>query len=488
MNTKSAGGCLAVIGAVAIIGLPLLDPLTRARFYNTILIEWGFPLLVLAIAAAVAVALGTLDKSGSAVAAVVLALAGLLLYSGIRDHHSHLYYASTVTETDAALPDFDDRAPHQVAQRRATSSLSGISGEPQRTSYLPAADLYTTLVAKPGPMNPGYTALVSQEIALTGTPNGSTCRFSDAAHDRMDGYFGNSLTREIAAVDSALIAKAEDAWGWCDGDTPKVAVPVTKLSGWIRPVHVPAGVAIYDGSTGRTEVLTGDDAAELPGPVIGITYSERVNASMKTWGGNWWTTWLGQTGLTDEVKDADDTNALNASNFGLATGGDSSYVSPFTSRAASVTVDAVTVLDASKVEAGKAPEVTMYKLKAPRASNAATADRIKSDFADLPGWATGLAIQEIVPAGDGQWAASIGLNQNVTHRVLVRDDGSSCLQDARGNVVRCSNDPAAPVVGGDAAQGPAAAIPADIAALPDAELAKLQEAVTAEVLKRMQAK
>ena len=50
------------------------------------------------------------------------------------------------------------------------------------------------------------------------------------AGKRMDGWFGNSLTRAIAEKDSMLIAKKDDAWGYCDGDTPKVVVPFRMLA------------------------------------------------------------------------------------------------------------------------------------------------------------------------------------------------------------------------------------------------------------------
>lgn len=480
--SSSSGAILSTVGVGALLAIPLLDPLTRARFLNDVLIQWGFPLIIVA-----AVALGVLLAARSSAVLggtlITLGILGLIVYGPVRAHQSNLYYASTVSESTQSVPAFSDRAPHQVAQRQATSSLSGINGTPGRTAYLAASDDYTTLIDKPGPVNPGYTAVVSQKIALTGQAKGVNCRFDDSAHDRMDGWFGNSLTREIAAEGTRLIARGADAWGWCDGEKPMVAVPLTRLEGFVFPHHVPAGVAVYDGSNGKVEILSGEETAELPGPVIGISYSERVNASLKVWNGTWWSALIKQSGLTDEVKDEDDTNALNASNFTLAQDGLNTYVSPFTSRAASVTVDAVAVMDASVVEAGEAPKMTLYKLAAPRASNAATADRIKADYSSL-GWAVGLVIQEIVPAGDGVWAASIGLNQNVTHRVLVKDDGSSCLLDDRGTLISCTDDEEAGT-GGTAAPGPAGGIPADIAALSDEQLRALQEAVTREVFERL---
>lgn len=469
-----------LVPAAAVILLFILDPLARARAVNFLQV-WTVPLII--IIAAIAVA-AVLLRNDSWVGFLIIALgiAGIVGISVHRGWQSNLAYAATVEEVSDPVPDFADRAPHQIASRQATSSLSGINGTPGRTAYMPDGDAYTTLISKPGPLNPGYTAIVSQDIALTGQADGSTCRFSEDADRRIDGLFGHSLTRAIAAKDARLIVSGGDAYGFCDGETAKVAVPVTKLEGMLVPVHVPAGVALYDGKTGEVEIVDGKEADGLPGGAIGLSYSERVNESMKTWNGTWWSTLIGQTGLTDKPKDEDDPNSLNASNFALLSGKDTSYVSPLTSVASSVTIDAVLVMDSSGVEAGSAPKVTMHKLATPRASNAATADRVKADFSDLA-WSSGIFIQEIVPAADGEWAASIGLNQNITHRVLIKDDGSSCLQDAYGNVLRCSGDPKAQAVPGSS-EAPAS-VPDDISAMSDAELEQLLKAVTEEVFNRI---
>jgi hypothetical protein len=144
-------------------------------------------------------------------------------------------------------------------------------------------------VERKGNFNPGYAAIINQTIALTGQATGKPCLFDEKnASQRMDGWFGNSLTRAIAAKDSMLIAKKDDAWGYCDGDAPKVVVPVTKLSRWINPIHVPTGVAIYDGHTGNVEIRSEVKAGDLPGPVIALSYVQRVNASLATHNGDWW--------------------------------------------------------------------------------------------------------------------------------------------------------------------------------------------------------
>jgi hypothetical protein len=492
MNTSTKAGVFGTLGVLAAVGLPLLDPLTRARFINDWVIIWGFPLLLLAVVcAAVAIALAS-NKVAAAVVIGVLGLGGLIFYGNARSYNTLLEYASTVHDTADPMPALKERAPFLVAERQASSNLSGINGQIDATDYLADSNHYSTLVARTGIGNPGYAAIINQTIALTGQATGKPCLFDEKkAGQRMDGWFGNSLTRAIAAKDSMLIAKKDDAWGYCDGDTPKIVVPVTKLNGWLNPVHVPAGVAIYDGKTGVVEIRDEVKAGELPGPVIGLSYVQRLNDSLATRGGDWWSMIMGQSGISDELKDANDPNKDNSSAFSLAykDAPGSVYASPFTSRASSRSIEHVALLESGHVKAGESPSANLFQLKTPRQSNSATADKVKADYSDLD-WATGLSVQEIIPVSHDTWAASIGLNQNVVFRIQVKDDGSSCLIKD-GKTLRCVD--AAGQASGEAgkpASDPgtgSAGVPGEISGLSNEELAKLQDTVTREVLKRLSA-
>lgn len=490
---KSSGIPYWVLAVIAALGLPLLDPLTRARFWNGWVVEFGFPLLLVVIIVVAVVAAGLADRFAIAVLVGVLGVAGLIGYGNARAYSQLTAYASTVQESNEPMPALKERAPFLVAERQASSNLSGINGQISATDYLADSNHYSTLVDRKGIGNPGYAAIINQTIALTGQATGKPCLFDESkAAQRMDGWFGNSLTRAIAAQDATLIAKKDDAWGYCDGDTPKIVVPVTKLDGWINPVHVPAGVAIYDGKTGQVELRSEVKAGELPGPAVGLSYVQKINASMATRHGDWWSMIMGQSGLTDEVKDANDPNKDNPSAFSLAYKDQpgSVYASPFTSRASSRSIEDVALLESGHVKAGERPSATLYHLEIPRQSNAATADKIKADYSDLGGWATGLSVQEVIPVSHDEWAASIGLNQNVAYRVLVKSDGSSCLTKD-GATVRCI-DASGKTVGAEPAAGSEngrpSAVPGEVGALSNEELAKLQSAVTAEVLKRLKQK
>ncbi len=494
MNNSTKAGILGAFIVLGILSLFLFDPLTRARFINDWVIIWGFPLLIIVVLGAVVVFFLAVDKVPAALVIGILGVGGLILYSEARSYNTDLAYASTIQETNDTMPTLKERAPFLVAERQASSNLSGINGQIGGTDYLADSNHYSTLVDRKGNFNPGYAAIINQTIALTGQASGKPCLFDEKnAHQRMDGYFDNSLTRAIATKDSMLIAKKDDAWGYCDGDTPKVVVPVTRLNGWINPVHVPAGVAIYDGHTGNVEIRSEVKAGELPGPVIALSYVQRVNDSLATHNGDWWSMVQGQSGLTDEVKDANDPNKDNHSAFSLAykDAPGSVYASPFTSRASSRSIEDIALLESGHVKDGESPKVTLYHLQAPRQSNSATADKIKADYSSLNGWATGLSVQEVIPVSHDEWAASIGLNQNVVYRVLVKADGSSCLANADGEKIRCI-DKDGKTVGASAPEASAAgngsaspAAPGDIGALSNEDLAKLQSAVTAEVLKRL---
>lgn len=445
VSMKSSGIPFWLVGVIAVLALPLLDPLTRARFWNDWVTEWGFPLLLLIVIVVLLAVSIAAEKIGTAILIGVLSIGGLIWYGNARSYSQLTEYASIVEETTDAMPALKERAPFQVAERQASSNLAGINGQISETDYLADSNRYATLVDRKGNFNPGYAAVINQEIQLTGQASGKPCLFDERANQRMDGFFGNSLTRAIAAKDTGLIARKEDAWGYCDDETPKVVVPVTRLNGWINPIHVPAGVAIYDGKTGKVEIRDEVKAGELPGPVIALSYVKKVNSALATRNGDWWSMIQGQTGITDEVKDGNDPNRENPSAFSLAYKDQpgSVYASPFTSRASSRSIEHVALLESGHVKDGESPAVTLYQLESPRQSNAATADKLKADYSTLS-WSTGLTVQEIVPVAHDTWAASIGLNQNVVYRVLVKTDGSSCLiQD--GKTIRCVDAGGQPV-------------------------------------------
>lgn len=484
---------LAIVGVVllAILASPLLDPLTRARVFTGIFLGGGLALTLLV--AGILVALFGLffsKKRGAtrlgllaAVVAVPLALAA--------SWNANVHLRDTVAVVSAEeelLPETGLRAPYLVAERQASSNSSGTVGDITGTTYLAGKNVYSTLVERRGWLGPGYETMIVQKLALTGQATGERCDFAPHANRRMNGIFGNSLTRAIARIDTGLIAKDVDTWGYCDNGIPKIVVPVTKLENWLAPHDVPAGVVIYDGSTDELEYRPEVASGQLPGPAVSISQSRRINASLATLNGGWWSTnILKSTGITDEPKDEDDTNLGSHSNFSLNHGDEKfGFFSPFTSRASSRTIDHVAVLDSSQVTAGTSASAKLYALRSPRQSNAATADKIKADYSSLSDWATGMAVMEIVPGGEGIWHASIGQKQNVNYRVQLNADDSSCLLTATGNKLRCSTD-AAPS-SGNLPEGELENGVVDPSGLSNDQLKTLHEAIVKELHERISEK
>lgn len=485
---KRALSLIFGIIVLAILALPLLDPLTRARLFTGIILGGGLK-LALAVVGILLILIGLGTKKWLLKLGVVIAL--LAIPVAFASHwSSQVALRDSVKEVspeEELLPQTGLRAPYLVAERQASSNSSGTVGDISGTTYLAGDNSYSTLVERRGIFRPGYETALVQKLALTGQAKGERCDFDPEANKRIDGIFGNSLTRAIASIDSGLIAKKDDVWAYCEAGSPQIVVPVTKLTNWLAPYDVPAGVVIYDGKTNALEYKKDVATGELPGPAISISQSRRVNKSLETLNGNWWTTKiLKSTGITDEPKDEDDTNLGSHSNFSLSYGEQHyGFFSPFTSRASSRTIDQVAVLDSSQVSAGSNANVTLHTLKTPRQSNAATADKIKADYSSLSDWATGMTVMEIVPGGEGVWHASIGQKQNVNYRVQLNADGSSCLLTAAGEKLRCSSDAGQNPASGQ--EGEQSGDLIDPSTLSNEQLKSLHEAIVDELHQRIAA-
>ncbi len=484
IKVSPAATAIGLAIVAALLALPLLDPLTRARVFTGIVMGGGFA-LALAVLGVITLLTGlAVKKRLVATIGVVVALAALPM-SFVANWNAQAHLRDTVKIVSAEqeeLPQTGLRAPYLVAERQASSNSSGTVGDIGATTYLAGENQYSTLVERRGWLRPGYETVLVQRLELTGQAKGERCDFSPEANKRINGFLGNSLKRAIASIDTGLIAKDVDTWGYCSQGVPMIVVPVTKLVNWFAPHDVPAGVVLYNGSTGDLEYRQEVNSGDLPGPSVSISQSRRVNKSLETLNGNWWTTRiLKSTGISDEPKDEDDTNLGSHSNFSLSYGTDQfGFFSPFTSRASSRTIDNVAVLDSSQVTAGQDASVALHQLATPRQSNAATADRIKADYSSLSDWATGMTVMEIVPGGEGVWHASIGQKQNVNYRVQLNADGSSCLLTATGNKLRCSNDAET----GELPEGSGDAL-VDPSSLSTDELKALHEAILEELYQRI---
>lgn len=203
---------IALLIVLALLSLPLLDPLTRARFFTGIVFGGGLALTLL-IAGVLTALIGSFSKKrGVLTIGVLAAIAAASV--GIAAHwNANVYLRNTVTVVSAEqelLPETGLRAPYLVAERQASSNSSGTVGDITGTMYLAGDDTYAILVERRGWLGPGYETMIVQQLALTGQATGERCDFAPEANKRMNGVFANSLTRAIAGIDTSLIAKEAD--------------------------------------------------------------------------------------------------------------------------------------------------------------------------------------------------------------------------------------------------------------------------------------
>lgn len=356
-------------------------------------------------------------------------------------------YLTSVDTTPVFAPDYKTRGAFVAARAQAQTSIT-INGELQNTKYLATSNTFTTPVRLRGPIS-GYGEVITQTQQATGETTRSSCTFDSTANKRLGGWLWSSLNREVLWATGPLkaINSKHDLSFYCDGATPIVTIPVVTMTGTFPPITVPAGVVTYNGRTGNTTYLPEVALSELPTPVYPISIAQRQRASTLA-KGSIIDYWLRKVGFEDTASDTDDPNAGNRAEFLLKQDNTSSkadYVTPLTLVGQSTGIAALGVVNAASVTSGTLNTYNVHEFgpAMQRRSNSALVDRVKSDYPSLA-WSSGLKVFEVTPAGQNSWVASVGLKQNVTHTVLIKPDGSSCLYTAAGSELRCStaeNDP-----------------------------------------------
>lgn len=144
---------------------------------------------------------------------------------------------------------------------------------------------------------------------------------------------------------------------------------------------------------------------------------------------------------TNAGADVDDPNAANPAEFTLDTSnGGLAYVTSATLRGRSSGITAIMTTDAATITPGEHSITTVHRLAVPRDSNAQIVQEVKDAFPEVP-WATpGFGAFEVTPAGSGQWGVTLGFDQLVTYRAVLRADGSACLFGADQTPIRCTDE------------------------------------------------
>lgn len=458
---------------------------SNAPFYVPVLI-------IIALIAAFTVISETRSTAGTFLigGAVVVATVATIAFWVTYNYQTKRVYLAAVEQVTDTVPDFVERGAYPVAQAQAKPNLGDVRGTLQQVRFVTDGDTdsFNALVTKPG-MFTGYQVVQHGDVAPTGQGTATTCAFSETATRRIGGHLSHSLDRAIANKAPGTFFAGADTYGYCDGDTPYVVVPLKKLSGFVHVTEVPAGVAVYDGHTGTVEVLDDVKEGDLPGPVYPTSLAATVRSSTQATG-TFWDYMFSRAGYESTDGDEGDPNAGNTTEFALRLkdSSEAAYVTPLTPKGSAQTIVAVGVTSSSTTTSGQWNTFEVHKLTEPRKPGSTVDQRLRGDYGDLPEWAAGMKIFEITPLSQTQWVASLGQNQDVSYRVLVNADGSSCLQRADGSAIRCGKatgtSPADPTTG----TSPGATVPGSVTELEgmsDTELADLQRQLTDEILTRL---
>lgn len=378
----------------------------------------------------VAGALGCLG----AVAGLALAVAWLIYGAYLQDR-SYMRATRVVTE---AVPELAPRSPYLVGKAQAAPHLGDVTGEIADITYLPDSDRFATLVERSGWLS-GYEVGLVQDVPLGGTSRSQQrCSFDvDVADARISGWFGHNLGRKISEQKRWVRFEADDAYVTCSGDTPVVVVPLKRQTGLLVVTERPAGVALYDGRTGKITFTT--DTEKVPGPSYPLSLAARQRESVAAVGSfaDWWFERSGWDASEDGANDGND------SEFTLRYGdssGRSAYVTPLTPQGEASSVVAVSTVPARHAGTALAP-LTVHRLDPTWSSPKAIVALIKAEYRDVCCYNDD-QVFEVVPTGGTTWTATIGSEQDIRYRVVGRGQvagrEATCLTAADGALIRCA--------------------------------------------------
>ncbi|WP_428962941.1 hypothetical protein [Micromonospora fluostatini] len=420
-----------------------------APYYTTVAVWELRPILPVALAAvvglAIAAGLGSLgarldeyDNRPMIGLGLLGCLIGAIVAIGWITHTQYQQdrtLAGTLTVTTTPVPDLDDRIPFQVAQAQARSALPD-GGDIVSDAHLPDQNRHATLVTRRG-MLAGYATVLITPDNGGGQGSAGRCEFNhERADARAGGLFAHNLGRQISTQQRWVRFAADDIYAYCDHNRPLVVVPLKRQTGILVVTEKPAGVALYDGTTGELTITT--DTTAVPGPSYPLSLAAQQRAATTATGT--FTDWLfRRTGW--ELPD-DDVNSANTAEYTLTTGGGRpTYVAPMTARGSATAISAITTLPARHPGLRLAP-LTVHRLDPTWVSPTAIVDRIRADYQDLPNWHT-ITVYEVIPAGRDRWTATLGTGQTILYRATgtgtLTGHTPTCLHHTNGTTIRCGS-------------------------------------------------
>ncbi|MDQ4102964.1 MAG: hypothetical protein M3186_04395, partial [Actinomycetota bacterium] len=384
-------GCLLLlVGA----GLVFLVCVAVAPYYSTQVwwslrqnMFWLVPLIVVLLLAIVAGAM--LEHSPSASGGMWLLTAGLFIASiCFWVSHSYLensYYAGSVRVTTDPVAPLAPRPPFNVSEQQVRPNLGDINGDTQKTMYLPDQQVFTTPVEYRGVFT-GYQTLLVQHITDTGRNTPQLCRFGPTSDRRFGGLFSHSLARLINTQQRFVNWDSGDVYGYCDAQGhPRIVVPLKEQDGWLVVVERPAGLAVYDGQTGKLSITTDpQEIAKIPGPTYPLSLASYQRGSLGAIHGFW--DWMWSRAGWELPDDIDAINSGNTSEFVVATAGDRPqphYTNLLTGRGSATAVSAISLVNARLARTDQLAPLVVHRTNPNWLSTAAIRDRIHADFGDV---------------------------------------------------------------------------------------------------------
>lgn len=358
-----------------------------------------------------------------------------LVYGAYLQDRAYMHGVRVVTE---AVPELSARAPYVVGKAQAAPHLGDVTGEISDITYLPDSDRFATLVERRGWLS-GYEVGLVQDVPLGGNSRTQErCSFDvDGADARIGGWFNHNLGRKISAEKRWVRFDADDAYVTCSGGTPVVVVPLKRQTGTLVVTERPAGLALYDGRTGKLTIT--EDTTAVPGPSYPLSLAARQREGTAAVGSfaDWWFERSGWDASEDGANEG------NESEFTLQyrdASGSSAYVTPLTPQGEASSVVAVSTVPTRHRGGGLAP-MTVHRLSPTWSSPKALVALIKAEYRDVCCYNDD-RVFELVPTGGSTWTATVGSEQNIRYRVEGRGqvDGreATCLKAADGALIRCA--------------------------------------------------
>ena len=446
----------------AVVVLAILGILGNTIFYGiqaaimSGIVFFRAPIIIIAIGLAIAIVINLKNSTNSieigtfaiiftVVMAIIVSIATSYLSS------SAIYKASSVTtENNGESLSFEQRTPFDVAEAVSNRSLGDSTGDVTGViKSIPAENTFTTAIERRG-MFKGYESVQKMSLPLYGAfsfkDNIQFCSFDEhMANRKLNGlYFNNNLYYKAVHTatlnPTARISKGDVIMD-CDGDTPMVYLPVTKMkmSGLVSSYRIPIGVVTYNGKTGQ---LTYDREGKVKDkniPVYPQSVAKKQRESTKASSGVY-NYFFQKAGFESTEGDEEDVNSSNPTEFGLlTTDKKSQYVTPLTPRGDSNSIIALSTVNSTESTYGELNPLTVHRFETPKQATSTIASSIISS--ELSGYkANGLTVFEVVPSEDGSWTASIGKNQNILYRAIIQNAGDIVLKDKNGRTVSSGND------------------------------------------------